>query len=99
MTLVTLYQAEWCPFSSAVREVLTELGIDAVIRQVEPWPEQRKGLRQLAGTDQIPVLQAEDGQLYRGIHEIFAHLRERQAWEHAADHRRRFKDHPGGARI
>ena len=27
MTLVTLYQAEWCPFSSAVREVLTELGI------------------------------------------------------------------------
>jgi len=93
MTLVTLYQAEWCPFSSAVREVLTELGIDAVIRQVEPWPEQRNGLRELAGTDQIPVLQAEDGQLYRGIHEIFAHLRDRQAWEHAADHRRRFKDH------
>jgi len=93
MTLVTLYQAEWCPFSSAVREVLTELGIDAVIRQVEPWPEQRNELRQLAGTDQIPVLQAEDGQLYRGIHEIFAHLRERQAWEHAADHRRRFRDH------
>src|SRR5436309_3487084 len=25
---MTLYQAEWCPFSAAVREVLTELGID-----------------------------------------------------------------------
>ena len=93
MTLVTLYQAEWCPFSSAVRELLTELGIDAIVRQVEPWPEQRARLRELAGTDQIPVLQAEDGQFYRGIHEIFAHLRERQAWEYAADHRRRFKDH------
>jgi predicted GNAT family acetyltransferase/glutaredoxin len=93
MTLVTLYQAEWCPFSSAVRELLTELGIDAVIRQVEPYPEQRDALRELAGTDQIPVLQAEDGRLFRGTHEIFAHLRERQAWEHAADHRRRFRDH------
>jgi len=29
---VTLYQAEWCPFSSAVRELLTELGIDALVR-------------------------------------------------------------------
>ena len=28
--MLTLYQAEWCPFSSAVREVLTELGIDFV---------------------------------------------------------------------
>ena len=55
--LVTLYQAEWCTFSSAVREVLTELGIDAVLRQVEPWPEQRGRLRELTGTDQIPVLQ------------------------------------------
>jgi len=26
--ILTLYQAEWCPFSSAVREALTELGID-----------------------------------------------------------------------
>ena len=42
--MLTLYQAEWCPFSSAVREVLTELGLDFVARQVEPWPEQRTAL-------------------------------------------------------
>ena len=54
----TLYQAEWCPFSSAVREVLTELGVDYSIRQVEPLPEQRETLRSLAGTDSIPVLAA-----------------------------------------
>jgi uncharacterized protein len=91
--LVTLYQAEWCPFSSAVREVLSELGIDAVMRQVEPWPEQRAHLREVAGTDQIPVLQTEDGRIFRGTREIFAHLREREPWPYAAAHRRRFADH------
>lgn len=88
-----LYQAEWCPFSSAVREVLTELGIDAVIRQVEPWPEQRADLRAVAGTDQIPVLQAEDGRFFRGTREIFDHLRERGRGPFDAAHRERFADH------
>ena len=92
-SLVTLYQAEWCPFSSAVRELLTELGIDAVIRQVEPWPQQRERLRELAGTDQIPVMQTGDGLFFRGTREIFAHLREREPWRFAAAHRRRFSDH------
>ncbi len=92
-SLVTLYQTEWCPFSSAVREVLTELGIDAVVRQVEPWPEQREHLREVAGTDRIPVRQAEDGQIFRGTREIFAHLQTRDAWRFAAAHRRRFADH------
>jgi glutathione S-transferase len=91
--LPTLYQAEWCPFSSAVREILTELGIDAVIRQVEPAPEQRAHLRETTGTDQIPVLVAEDGRVYRGTREIFVHLRERGAGRFAAAHRRRFAEH------
>jgi predicted GNAT family acetyltransferase/glutaredoxin len=93
VTGLTLYQAEWCPFSSAVREVLTELGLDAVMRQVEPWPEQREHLRELAGTDQIPVLQAEDGQIFRGTREIFAHLATREPWKFAEAHRRRYADH------
>jgi uncharacterized protein len=93
MAEARLFQAEWCPFSSAVREVLTELGVDFVARQVEPWPEDRAELRALAGTDQIPVLQAEDGELYRGTRAIFAHLREREPWRFASEHRRRFVDH------
>ncbi len=88
-----LYQAEWCPFSAAVREILTELGVDAIIRQVEPWPEQRETLRQLAGTDQIPVLQTEEGLIFRGTEEIFAHLRERHAWRFSEAHRRRYAGH------
>ena len=90
---LTLFQAEWCPFSSAVRELLTELGIDFVARQVEPWPDDRAGLQALAGTDHIPVLVTEDGSLYRGTREIFAHLRERHPTRFAAAHRRRFADH------
>jgi predicted GNAT family acetyltransferase len=89
----TLYQAEWCPFSSAVREVLTELGVDYAIRQVEPQPEEREALRAVAGTDSIPVLRAEDGRVFRGTREIFAHLREREPWRFAAAHRRRFAEH------
>ena len=91
--MLTLYQTEWCPFSSAVREVLTELGLDFVARQVEPWPAERAELREVAGSDRIPVLQAEDGRLFRGTREIFAHLHERDPWRFAADHRRRFADH------
>jgi predicted GNAT family acetyltransferase/glutaredoxin len=91
--VLTLYQAEWCPFSSAVREVLTELGLDFVARQVEPWPSERSGLREAAGIVQIPVLQAEDGRLFRGTREIFVHLHERDPWQFEAAHRRRFADH------
>ena len=91
--LPTLYQAEWCPFSSAVREVLTELGVDFVARQVEPWPEQRGELAARAGTDRTPVLEAADGRFYRGTREIFAYLAGLEPWGFAAAHRRRFADH------
>jgi predicted GNAT family acetyltransferase/glutaredoxin len=90
---LTLYQAEWCPFSSAVREVLTELGLDFIACQVEPWPPERAELLEVAGTDQIPVLQVEDGRFFRGTREIFAHLRERDPWQFAGAHRHRFADH------
>jgi uncharacterized protein len=91
--VLTLYQAEWCPFSSAVREVLSELGLDFVARQVEPWPEQRRSLRESAGSDQIPLLQTEDGRSFRGTREIYGYLRGHEAWEHAGQHRQRFLDH------
>jgi len=91
--MLTLYQAEWCPFSSAVREILTELGLDFVARQVEPWPEQRSALKALSGSDQIPALETEDGRFFSGTRAIYGYLRELEAWDHAAEHRRRFRDH------
>jgi uncharacterized protein len=91
--MLTLYQAEWCPFSSAVREIMTELGIDFVARQVEPWPEQREALKAASGSDQIPTLETEDGSFYTGTRAIYAYLRELDGWEYGADHRQRFRDH------
>jgi predicted GNAT family acetyltransferase/glutaredoxin len=90
---LVLYQTEWCPFCSAVREVLTELGLDFVARQVEPWPEEREQLRAAARTQNIPVLETEDGKFFSGTREIFAYLRSREGWRHEAAHRRRFDDH------
>ena len=81
--MLTLYQAEWCPFSSAVREVLTELGIDFVARQVEPWPEQRAGLRERSGSDLTPVLETEDGRYFHGTRAIFGYLRDEEPWQYA----------------
>ena len=92
-SLVTLYQAEWCPFSSAVREVLTELGLDFVAKQVAPWPEQRDGLRELSGRDEIPTLETDDGRFFHGTRAIFGYLQELEAWPYAEAHRQRFLDH------
>jgi uncharacterized protein len=91
--VLTLYQAEWCPFSSAVREILTELGLDFVARQVEPWPEQRSAMREALGSDQIPALETEDGRVFSGTRAIYAYLRELEPGTHADGHRRRFLDH------
>jgi hypothetical protein len=91
--VLTLYQAEWCPYSSAVREVLTELGLDFVARQVEPEPEQRATLLELSGKGSIPVLQTEDGELFRGAREIFSYLEAREGWKYADEHRRQWIAH------
>jgi predicted GNAT family acetyltransferase len=72
---------------------LTELGLDFVARQVEPWPKDRSELKALAGTDQIPVLRIEDGRFFRGTREIFGHLRELRPSKDAPAQRHRFVAH------
>jgi predicted GNAT family acetyltransferase/glutaredoxin len=92
--VLTLYQAEWCPFSAAVRELLTEHGLEFVAKQVEPWPEDRGELKQVAdGHDGIPTLVDADGGVHSGTPAAFRYVESLPAWEHAADHRRRFRDH------
>ena len=66
--MLTLYQAEWCPYSSAVRERLTELGLDFVARQVEPRQQERREV------DEIPTLETEDGVRFQGTDAIFEYL-------------------------
>lgn len=81
--MLELYQAEWCPFSAAVRARLTELGVDYVIRQVEPHPPQRDRLREISGQDSIPVIVLDDGTVLAGeTEDIIAALDERlEGWQ------------------
>jgi len=91
--MLSLYQAEWCPFSSAVREVLTELGLPFVAVPVEPWPEQRATLRTRFGTDEIPVLETDDGAVHRGTDEILAYLTTLPPPPTSQAHRERYAEH------
>jgi glutathione S-transferase len=86
--VLELYQAEWCPFSSAVRERLTELGVDFVARQVEADGDRRDDLRARAGTDEIPVLVSEAGEIVAGCDDILAWLDARYDEHPEADRHR-----------
>ena len=73
--MIELYQAEWCPYSRLVRQRLTELGLDFVARQVPAEREDRHDLERLSGTNEIPVLVLDDGEMLTGdAKEIVAHL-------------------------
>jgi glutathione S-transferase len=85
--MLSLYQAEWCPYSAAVRQRLTELGIDFVARQVEPREPQRTAV------GEIPTLETEDGVRYEGTAPIFAYLAALEAWEHERAHRAQYRAH------
>ena len=93
--MIQLFQAEWCPYSHLVRQRLTELGVDYVIRQVEPEPPDRDALREASGDDYIPALVLEDGRVLSGdTGEIIAALDELFApgeWEEG--HRRQEERH------
>jgi glutathione S-transferase len=76
--MVQLFQAEWCPFSHLVRQRLTELGVDFVARQVEPYQEDRDALEEATGGRSIPVLVLDDGTTVGGeTRDILTTLEER----------------------
>ena len=85
--MLTLYQAEWCPYSSAVRERLTELGLDFAARQVEPRQQDRREV------DEIPTLETEDGVRFQGTDAIFEYLATLDPWEHEHAHRAQYRAH------
>jgi glutaredoxin len=88
--MIEIFQAEWCPYSKAVRQRMTELGVDFVARQVAPEREDRDAMRDAVGDDSIPAVKLEDGTILSGdTGEILAALDERFApaeWE--AGHQR-----------
>ena len=66
--MLELFQAEWCPHSHAVRQRLTELGLDFVARQVAAEKEERPGELE------IPTLVGEGGEAISGEEPILEWL-------------------------
>jgi hypothetical protein len=85
--VLTLYQAEWCPYSSAVRERLTELGIDFVAKQVAPRQEEREG------EHEIPLLVTEEGVRHEGTRAVFGYLRGLPPGRWQTEHREQYDEH------
>jgi glutathione S-transferase len=86
-TMLTLYQAEWCPYSSAVRQRLTELGIDFVAKQVAPRQEDREGQHE------IPLLTTGDGERFEGTEAVLEYLGALAAGEFEHEHRAQYRAH------
>ena len=93
--MLTLYQAEWCPFSSRVRQRCTELGLSFVAVPVPAERIDREEMRRKVGTDEIPALLLEDGTAVTGeADEIIAYLDEHYTQRADADaHRRQAEEH------
>lgn len=54
--MLELYQFEGCPYSKKVREKMTELEIDYIIRNVSPEKEARERLVKISGQAGVPTL-------------------------------------------
>jgi glutaredoxin len=85
--VLTLYQAEWCPYSSAVRQRLTELGIDFIAKQVPPRQEDRRGRHE------IPLVMTNRGERFEGTDEVFAYLATLGAGDAEREHRAQYRAH------
>jgi glutaredoxin 3 len=92
--MIELYQAEWCPYSSRVRQRLTELGISYTAHQVPPEQSDREELRRKTGSDEIPAL-IDDGEVVTGDADALVAYLDRTYSEpaDAAEHRRQAELH------
>ena len=74
--MLELWQTEWCPASRRVRQRLTELGIDYLIRQVPVERNQREDLWRATGSETIPALAFDNGEIAVGEDSILRLLAE-----------------------
>lgn len=93
-SVLRLYQAEWCPHSSRVRQRLTELMLPFAAHPVEPRAEDRDELRRVSGDDAIPLLVTESGETIGDADAIIAWLDAHHAEpDEASGHRAQRRAH------
>jgi len=86
--MMQLFQTEWCPSSRRVRQRLTELSVDYVVRQVPVVKSARHTLMDASGSDSIPALVLDDGTAVTGEVAIGAYLDEHFAEPRGAEEQR-----------
>lgn len=87
-----LYQTEWCPYSSFVRELLTERGVDFIARQVPANRPDRREMQERTGDNSVPVLVAGD-RVISSFEEIVTFVEQNHpAKEDSGAHRERYAD-------
>jgi glutathione S-transferase len=72
--MLELWQTEWCPASRRVRQRLTELGVDYVMRQVPVAKERRDALELATASNSIPAVVLADGATFVGEDAIRVYL-------------------------
>jgi glutathione S-transferase len=86
--MIELYQAEWCPHSHRVRQRLTELGLDVIMRQVAADPAHRAELARVSAQRSIPAIVFDDGTVVCGEDSIITALDQRFPERSAAQEHR-----------
>lgn len=86
--MLTLYQAEWCPYCHRVRQVMTELGLTYITVNVQADRDERADVMAISDQAGVPVLQDGD-KVFSDSDEIIEYLRStypapEDAEEHAA---------------
>jgi glutathione S-transferase len=74
--MLQLFQTEWCAASRRVRQRLTELGVDYVVRQVPADRRKRTSLVAATGADSVPALLLDNGSAVVGEDSIGTYLDE-----------------------
>jgi glutaredoxin len=72
--MLTLYQAEWCPYCHPVRQVMTELGLTYTTVNVQADRDERADVMAISDQPGIPVLQDGD-KVFSDSGEIIEYLR------------------------
>jgi glutaredoxin len=72
--MLTLYQAEWCPYTHPIRQLMTELGLTYTTVNVPANREARTELRAVSGQEGIPVL-VDGDKVLTDSDQILEHLR------------------------
>lgn len=91
---IEVYQAEWCPYSSLVRQKLTELQLPWIAVPVPAERADRTAMREATGSDSIPVVVVDGEALAGDAAEIVEQLAARfEAGAQAEAHRQQAEAH------